>query len=69
MKRTLEALAARVTVRRRAWSRWTRIEADAIVVCAGLDTQRLIEPLGLDLQLEVEPHVRVTYEAHAARRA
>ena len=34
----------------RAWSRSTSIEADAIVVCAGLDTQRLIAPLGLDLR-------------------
>ena len=42
------------------------IDADAIVVCAGLDTQRLIAPLGLDLQLEVEPHVRVTYDARGA---
>ncbi|HEX6026351.1 MAG TPA: FAD-dependent oxidoreductase [Solirubrobacter sp.] len=63
VQRTLEALAARVTVRRERVESLEAIEADAIVVCAGLDTPRLVEPLGLDLQLTVEPHVRVIYEA------
>jgi glycine/D-amino acid oxidase-like deaminating enzyme len=64
VKRTLEALAARVTVQYTRVESLEDIEADAIVVCAGLDTQRLIAPL--DLQLTVEPHVRVTYEARGA---
>ena len=66
VKRTLEALAARVTVQRARVESLDSIDADAIVVCAGLDTQRLIEPLGLDLELTVEPHVRVTYEVSGA---
>ena len=66
VKRTLEALAARVTVQRTRVESLEDIEADAIVVCAGLDTQRLVEPLGLDLQLTVEPHVRVTYDVRGA---
>jgi glycine/D-amino acid oxidase-like deaminating enzyme len=66
VKRTLEALAARATVQRTRVESLESIEADAIVVCAGLDTQRLIEPLGLDLELTIEPHVRVTYEARGA---
>ena len=49
VKRALEALAARVTVQRTRVESLESIEADAIVVCAGLDTQRLIAPLGLDL--------------------
>jgi glycine/D-amino acid oxidase-like deaminating enzyme len=61
VKRTLEALAARVTVQRTRVESLEDIEADAIVVCAGLDTQRLIAPL--DIELTVEPHVRVTYAA------
>ena len=63
-KRTLEALAARVNIQRTRVESLDDIEADAIVVCAGLDTQRLISPL--DLQLTVEPHVRVTYEARGS---
>lgn len=31
-------------------------------MCAGLGTQALIEPLGLDLELHAEPHMRYTYE-------
>jgi glycine/D-amino acid oxidase-like deaminating enzyme len=65
-ERTLEALAARVPVRASRVESLEAIDADAIVVCAGLDTQRLIAPLGLDLQLAVEPHTRVTYEATGA---
>jgi glycine/D-amino acid oxidase-like deaminating enzyme len=38
------------------------VAADAVIVCAGLGTQELVAPLGLDLELQVEPHVRVTYE-------
>jgi len=78
VRRALEALAARVTVRRarvdavedgavRAGGE--AISAGAVLVCAGLGTQELIAPLGLDLELEVEAHVRVTYDAGSARSA
>jgi sarcosine oxidase len=39
------------------------LRASAVLVCAGLGTQRLVGPLGLDLELTTEPHIRVTYEA------
>ena len=71
----LEALAARVEVRRAmvtavddggVWAAGERIDADAVIVCAGLGTQALIDPLGLDLQMTSEPHTRVTYEGTGA---
>ena len=39
------------------------LAADAVLVCAGLGTQALVAPLGLDFELRDEPHVRVTYAA------
>ena len=66
----IAALAARVEVRRATvtavddggvWAASERIDADAVIVCAGLGTQALIDPLGLDLELTTEPHTRVTY--------
>jgi len=72
VRRALDALAARVELRLgvvsavdadgTVWVDGERVTADAVVVCAGLRTQALVEPLGLDLQLRVEPHTRVTYE-------
>lgn len=72
VRRALKALAARVEVRLgtgtavdadgAVWVGDERVTADAVVVCAGLGTQALIAPLGLDLGLRVEPHTRVTYE-------
>ena len=35
---------------------------DAVVVCAGLGTQALVAPLGLDLGLSLTRHTRITYE-------
>jgi sarcosine oxidase len=34
---------------------------DVVVVCAGLGTQPLVEPLGLDLGVTLTRHVRLTY--------
>ncbi len=71
----LEALASRVEVRTArvtavddggVWAAGERIEADAVIVCAGLGTQALIDPHGLDLQMTSEPHTRVTYEGTGA---
>ena len=72
VRRALDALAARVEVRfgtvtaveadGTVWLGGERIAADAVLVCAGLGTQPLVAPLGLDLELTTEPHVRVTYE-------
>lgn len=72
VRRTLDALAARVDVRLGTVTAVDadgtvhvgdeRIAADAVVVCAGLGTQALVAPLGLDLQLRTEPHIRYTYE-------
>jgi sarcosine oxidase len=64
IRRALDALAARVTVRRETVTDLDSIEADAILVCAGLGTQALVP--ALDFRLRVEPHVRVTYDAGAA---
>jgi sarcosine oxidase len=63
IRRALGALAGRTTVRREPVSDVEAIDADAVLVCAGLGTQALVAPLGLDFGLTVEPHVRVTYEA------
>lgn len=35
---------------------------DAVVVCAGLGTQALVAPLGLDLGISLTRHTRITYE-------
>jgi glycine/D-amino acid oxidase-like deaminating enzyme len=73
-ERALEALAARVQVRRATvtavedgavYINSERLAADAVIVAAGLATQPLVAPLGLDLELTSEPHVRVTYEGPA----
>ena len=61
IRRTLEALAARVDVRRETVTDLGTLEADAILVCAGLGTQTLVPEL--DFQLTSEPHVRLTYDA------
>jgi glycine/D-amino acid oxidase-like deaminating enzyme len=76
-RRALSALAARTTVRRArvtgvtedgrvTLANATTLNAGAVLVCAGLGTQALTAPLGLDLELTSEPHVRVTYDAPAA---
>ncbi|MDA0136185.1 NAD(P)/FAD-dependent oxidoreductase [Solirubrobacter deserti] len=72
VRRTLDALAARLPVRLGTvtaidpdgfvWVVDERLSASVVVVCAGLGTQPLITPLGLDLQLRTEPHTRFTYE-------
>lgn len=61
IRRALTALAARLDVRRETVTDLDAIEADAIVVCAGLGTQALVP--GLDFELTSEPHTRITYEA------
>jgi sarcosine oxidase len=71
-RRALEALASRVEVRRATVTAveadgtvhtgGERLRAEAVIVAAGLGTQALIDPLGLDLELTTEPHVRVTYK-------
>jgi glycine/D-amino acid oxidase-like deaminating enzyme len=61
IRRALDALAARVTVRRAVVSDLDAIDADAILVCAGLGTQALAPEL--DFGMTHEPHVRVTYDA------
>jgi sarcosine oxidase len=79
IRRALTALAARTTIRR---ARVDAIEgdgrvrigeeviaADAVLVCAGLGTDALVAPLGLDFELRTEPHVRVTYDAPEATSA
>jgi sarcosine oxidase len=40
------------------------LEADAVLVCAGLRTQALVPEL--DFELRTEPHVRLTYDAGVA---
>ena len=52
-----------LTVRRATVTDLGSIEADAILVCAGLGTQALVPQL--DFELTVGPHVRVTYDAPA----
>jgi glycine/D-amino acid oxidase-like deaminating enzyme len=79
IRRALAALAARTTIRRarvdavgadgRVWIGDEVIAADAVLVCAGLGTDALVAPLGLDFELRTEPHVRVTYEAPRAAAA
>jgi sarcosine oxidase len=79
IRRALTALSARTTLRRarvdaveaggRVRIGDEVVEADAVLVCAGLGTQALVAPLGLDFELRTEPHVRVTYEAPRAGAA
>src|SRR5262249_10972407 len=76
IRRAQEALAARVTIRRahvnavgedgtvRAGGE--TLAARSVVVCAGVNTQELVTPLGLEFALTVRRHVRVTYSPHAA---
>ena len=72
IRRTLAALARRVTVRRATVAavepsggvrldNGTALEAAAVVVCAGLATGPLVAPLGLDVGVEARHHVRLTY--------
>jgi sarcosine oxidase len=73
VRRALDALASRVTVRRATvmavgedgtvHAAGETVRGDAVLVCAGLGTPPLVAPLGIDLELTTEPHVRVTYEA------
>jgi sarcosine oxidase len=64
IRRALDALAARVTVRRETVTDLDAIDADAILVCAGLGTQALVPEL--DFRMTSEPHVRLTYDAGVA---
>ena len=59
VRRTLQALAARLDVRRETVTDLDAIEADAVLVCAGLGTADLFPALAM----RTERHVRVTYEA------
>jgi hypothetical protein len=73
MRRTLEALARRLTVRqatvRAVESGGVRlaggevVSAGVVLVCAGIATAELVAPLGIDLGLSVFHHVRLTYRA------
>ena len=65
IRRALEALAARVDVRRATVTDLEAIEADAILVCAGIGTHALVP--GLDFEMTYEPHVRITYAAGTQR--
>ena len=64
VRRTLHALAARLDVRRETVTDLDALEADAVLVCAGLGTADLFPALAM----RTEPHVRVTYDAPRARR-
>ena len=59
IRRILQALAARLDVRRERVTDLDAIEADAVLVCAGLGTAELFPALAM----RTEPHVRVTYDA------
>ena len=72
IRRTLDALARNVTVRRATVEALdddgtvhleTRdtLRAPATLVCAGLGTGPLVAPLGLDVDVEAAHHVRLTY--------
>jgi glycine/D-amino acid oxidase-like deaminating enzyme len=61
IRRALDALAARVTVVRRTVTDVGALDADAVLVCAGLGTHALVPEL--DFELTYDPHIRVTYEA------
>ena len=60
IRRALDALAARVRVERRTVTDLAALDADAVLVCAGIGTHALVPEL--DFALTYEPHVRVTYE-------
>jgi sarcosine oxidase len=60
IRRALDALAARVDVRQATVTDLDALEADAVLVCAGIGTHALVPEL--DFELTYEPHVRVTYE-------
>jgi glycine/D-amino acid oxidase-like deaminating enzyme len=64
IRRALAALAARVTVRRETVTDLGALDADAILVCAGLGTQALVPELAF--QMTDEPHVRLTYDVGAS---
>jgi sarcosine oxidase len=64
IRRTLAALAARLDVRRETVRDLDALEADAVLVCAGLGTQALVPEL--DFEMTSEPHVRLTYDAGVA---
>jgi glycine/D-amino acid oxidase-like deaminating enzyme len=64
IRRTLDALAARVTVERRTVTDLSTLDADAVLVCAGLGTHALLPEL--DFELIYDPHIRVTYELGAS---
>ena len=59
------ALAARLDIRRATVTDLDALEADAILVCAGLGTHGARPRARL---MRTEPHVRVTYDAPARRR-
>jgi hypothetical protein len=61
IRRTLDALAARVTVERRTVTDLEALDADAVLVCAGIGTHALVPEL--DFELSYDPHIRVTYDA------
>jgi sarcosine oxidase len=74
IRRVLHALASTITLRRAAVAAvdtdgtvrlddGETLSAPAVVVCAGLNTGPLVAPLGLDLQVEANHHVRITYRA------
>jgi glycine/D-amino acid oxidase-like deaminating enzyme len=54
---TVEAIEPDGTVRTAS----ATYRPDVVVVCAGLGTQALVEPLGLDLGVTLTRHVRLTY--------
>jgi glycine/D-amino acid oxidase-like deaminating enzyme len=54
---TVEAIAPDGTVRTSTGTH----RPDVVVVCAGLGTQALVEPLGIDLGVTLTRHVRLTY--------
>jgi sarcosine oxidase len=71
IKRALDALAARVKLVREpvlavqdgvVRTASGEHAADAVVVCAGIETPALVAPLGLDLGITLTRHVRLTYE-------
>jgi len=64
IRRALDALAARVDVERRTVTDLSTLDADAVLVCAGLGTHALVPEL--DFQLTYDPHIRVTYELGAS---
>jgi glycine/D-amino acid oxidase-like deaminating enzyme len=60
IRRALEALAARVSVVPRTVTELGALDADAVLVCAGIGTHALVPDL--DFELTYEPHIRITYE-------